>query len=141
MTFEQVKILEFEVSDTGFGIDEKDIPNLFKMFRMANQLKSTYNWRGTGIGLTISKKLVESLGGNISLTSQIGIGTEVTFTVRNHKPSQENFEEIKNIDPIYSIYNEFTSQVDNSISNSEYQCHQVHVFQVHQCDLSIRPKS
>ena len=137
-----MRILEFKVSDTGFGVDEKDIPNLFKMFRMANQLKSIYNWRGTGIGLTISKKLVESLGGNISLTSQIGIGTEVKFTVRNHKPLQENLEEIKNIDPIYSIYNEFTSQVDSSISISENQYHNhVHVFQTQQCDLSIRPKS
>ena len=76
-SFERVRYLEFEVSDTGVGIPSKDIPRLFKMFGMANKHLGKINSNGTGLGLTISKKLVESLGGKISLKSKINIGTDV----------------------------------------------------------------
>ena len=55
--FERNRFLEFKVSDTGIGISELDMQNLFKMFGMGNRERFKLNCRGTGIGLTISKKL------------------------------------------------------------------------------------
>lgn len=73
--------LTFVVSDTGVGISRNDTKNLFKMFGMIDKYKNSINCKGTGLGLTISKKLVESLGGEISLQSEEGRGTTITFNV------------------------------------------------------------
>ena len=98
-SFERVKYLKFEVSDTGVGIPSKDIPRLFKMFGMANKHLGKINSNGTGLGLTISKKLVESLGGKISLKSKINIGTDVTFMIKEYATQVLRInEEISNID-------------------------------------------
>ena len=141
MTLEKVKTLEFKVSDTGLGIEDKEIPYLFKMFRMSTQLKNKYNCRGTGIGLTISKKLVESLGGNISLSSKTDLGTEVTFTVRDQKPPLEIDEENKSFDSSRSEFSQFTFQRNNSTQFAENQSQNpVRIFQIQKCDLSIRSK-
>ena len=61
--FKLVPYLHFKVIDTGVGIAKNDIPYLFKMFGMINKYKNRLNNKGTGLGLTISKKLTESLGG------------------------------------------------------------------------------
>ena len=84
-SFERRKGLRFEVSDTGVGIPEKDIPKLFKLFGMSNANKSKLNSKGTGLGLAISKKIVESLGGVILLKSKLGVGTDITFTIKEAK--------------------------------------------------------
>ena len=110
-------MLEFKVLDTGIGIPDKEIPNLFKMFRTASQQRNVYNCRGTGIGLTISKKLVESLGGSISLTSQLGIGTEVKFTIRCKNSHQNIIEQPISHDSFDALSSEFdmhTSQILDS---------------------------
>lgn len=73
--------LKFEVHDTGIGISQKDSENLFQMFAMVNKHRNDMNMRGTGLGLTISQKLVNRLGGDITLESQVNMGTKVTFTV------------------------------------------------------------
>ena len=59
--FERRKSLKFEVSDTGVGIPEKDIPKLFKLFGVVNSNQRKLNSKGTGLGLVISKKIVEIL--------------------------------------------------------------------------------
>ena len=139
LTFDQVKMLELKVSDTGLGIEDKEIPYLFKMFRMSTQLKNKYNCRGTGIGLTISKKLVESLGGNISLSSKIDKGTEVTFTVCDQKPLLEIAEENKSFDPLPSEYNQFALQSNSSAHYTENLVQNaIRISQPKKCDLSIR---
>ncbi|CAI2386924.1 unnamed protein product [Moneuplotes crassus] len=71
---------KFSVRDTGVGIKKKDQKKLFKLFGMISKTKSM-NKSGTGIGLTISKKYVEAIGGEIYLKSAPRVGTEVTFTV------------------------------------------------------------
>ena len=55
--------------DTGIGIDENEIPMLFKLFGTVSQNQPNVNSRGTGLGLAISKKIVESLRGSIHLKS------------------------------------------------------------------------
>ena len=81
ISFERNYCLQFKVTDTGVGIPENDIPNLFQMFGIAVKYRNKLNCRGTGLGLTISKKLVESLGGSISLKSKEGTGTSIKFTI------------------------------------------------------------
>ena len=84
-SFERVRYLKFEVSDTGVGIDKKEIPKLFQMFGMVHRYHDKLNSKGTGIGLTISKKLVESLGGTIWLKSVLAFGTSVEFTIKENR--------------------------------------------------------
>ena len=66
------------VSDTGIGIKEEDIGDLFVAF---NQLEDamTRRYEGTGLGLTITKNLLNLLGGNITVSSKYGVGS--TFIV------------------------------------------------------------
>lgn len=67
-----------EISDTGEGISEADLPYIFERFYRADKSRARASG-GTGIGLTIVKRYVDALGGNISVTSKTSIGT--TFTV------------------------------------------------------------
>jgi CheY-like chemotaxis protein/anti-sigma regulatory factor (Ser/Thr protein kinase) len=72
--------LYFQVSDTGIGIDEKDIGRIFEEFTQLDS-STTRKYQGTGLGLTISRKTVELLGGEIGAESRLGQGTTVTFYV------------------------------------------------------------
>ena len=72
-------LLEFSVADTGPGISEDYLQNLFQSFSQADTSISR-NHGGTGLGLAISKKLVEMMGGTIWLESQVGTGTTFYFT-------------------------------------------------------------
>ncbi len=70
-----------EVSDTGVGIDPSFLPNIWRPFERA----SNTGTRGSGLGLTITKLLVEILGGEIDVVTELGTGS--TFSVRLMLPS------------------------------------------------------
>ena len=74
-------LLRFEVRDTGIGIAEEALPRLFQMF---SQLERVGRRRpgGTGLGLVISKRLVELMGGTIGVESVPDAGSAFWFTVR-----------------------------------------------------------
>jgi signal transduction histidine kinase/ligand-binding sensor domain-containing protein/CheY-like chemotaxis protein len=72
--------IEFSVSDTGIGIPEDRLESIFESFSQASS-DTTRKFGGTGLGLTISKHLVELHGGKISVTSQPGNGTVFTFVI------------------------------------------------------------
>lgn len=74
-----------EVEDTGIGISEEDLPNLFTEFFRTAQAKAVTQ-RGTGLGLSIVKEIVESLGGQISVESKLGEGTKFTFHLPTVSP-------------------------------------------------------
>jgi len=67
--------IRFEVSDTGIGIKESDFNRLFVKFSRIHNQENYKTIEGTGLGLVITKKLVELLGGNISFKSEYGKGT------------------------------------------------------------------
>jgi signal transduction histidine kinase len=66
------------VIDTGIGITAEDLPNVFERFWRADQSRDRHSG-GTGLGLTISRKLVELQGGQIQVESQLGVGSEFRF--------------------------------------------------------------
>ncbi len=68
------------VSDTGVGIPKEAIPHLFnKFFRVSNQLQK--GSKGTGLGLYISKSIIEKLNGKIWVESEVGVGSNFSFTL------------------------------------------------------------
>ena len=81
--------LQFVVYDTGIGINKEDLPKLFQMFSMLSNEKGCLNKSGTGIGLSISKMLVEQLGGEIKVESELGGWTKFTFTIKDDSESNE----------------------------------------------------
>jgi predicted ATPase/signal transduction histidine kinase/CheY-like chemotaxis protein len=72
--------LNFEVSDTGIGLDDNERARLFQPFSQANS--QTYaKYGGSGLGLKISKQIIELMGGTISLESEKGKGSRFIFSI------------------------------------------------------------
>jgi GAF domain-containing protein/CheY-like chemotaxis protein len=74
------QMVQVDVTDTGIGIADKDIPLLFEAFRQVDS-SLTRTAGGTGLGLPISKSLVEMQGGTISVRSQTNIGSVFSITI------------------------------------------------------------
>ncbi|HAW32147.1 MAG TPA: hypothetical protein DCY03_29255 [Planctomycetaceae bacterium] len=72
--------LQFDVIDSGIGIDAANIDSLFLPFTQADD-SMTRKFGGTGLGLTISKRLTELLGGEITIASEPGKGTTFSITI------------------------------------------------------------
>ena len=100
--------LQISVKDTGIGIDKEQIPFLFDEFKQADS-SVTRKYGGTGLGLTISKLLLEMMGGRIWLETEIGKGTTFFFDfkvgVQIQKPSQTKIlpDELKKLNLLICI--------------------------------------
>ena len=81
--------LKFEVIDSGIGIAQEDLKRLFQFLGMIEKFRWSLNQNGTGIGLSISKKLVESLGGEIKAESEEGKWSSFTFYILNNEIQRE----------------------------------------------------
>lgn len=84
----EVCLLEFEVIDTGIGITQDKLETIFLSFNQASS-DTTRKYGGTGLGLTISKQLVELQGGQIKVTSKEGFGSTFCFTIQFRKASEQ----------------------------------------------------
>ncbi|MCP4957493.1 aerobic respiration two-component sensor histidine kinase ArcB [Photobacterium aquimaris] len=72
----------FEVEDSGIGIPKAEIENIFAMYYQVQQGDDNLHAVGTGIGLAVSQQLIQLMGGNITVHSEIGIGSTFTIKIR-----------------------------------------------------------
>lgn len=77
---DNISILEFSITDTGIGIAQSQLDKIFESFSQASS-DTTRKFGGTGLGLTISKQLVELQNGSIYVQSQPGQGTTFSFKI------------------------------------------------------------
>ena len=129
--------LNFTIMDTGIGISKENQHKLFKSF---SQTDSSINRKfgGTGLGLVISKQLIEMMDGNISVKSEKGQGTEFLFTIVFEKCNETEVELLEMIsddksvsDDINVLKNLKILLVEDVVSNqkvalrylSKYGCH------------------
>ena len=71
--------IEIEISDTGVGIEQSKIDSIFEPFHQAdNSIQRSFS--GLGIGLTVARRMTELVGGKLSVTSQVGVGTRVNMS-------------------------------------------------------------
>ncbi|NIK74953.1 signal transduction histidine kinase [Paenibacillus castaneae] len=76
----------FSVADTGAGIPEKDLPHIFEPFYRADASRNSETG-GTGLGLTIAKRIIQAHGGDLTACNQSTGGTEITGWISTQTPS------------------------------------------------------
>lgn len=133
--------ISFYVTDSGIGIEADKLPYVFERFRQADTHITRF-YGGTGLGLNISKQLIEKQGGSIQIESEVNKGTKVTFTLPFLKSEIElpsEGKEVQKIDPdsfsdrkillvednpvnrkfLQSLFEEYHIQFDMAINGKE----------------------
>ncbi len=87
--------LEFVAHDTGIGIPPEKQQTIFSAFSQADG-NITHQYGGTGLGLTITRQLVEMMGGDIHVESEVGVGSSFHFKLRLR--SSETPEDLRNLE-------------------------------------------
>ena len=85
---DEVDSIRVEIEDNGKGIEAKDLPNIFERFYRTDASRNSSKG-GSGIGLSIVKKIIEDHGGYIWATSKMGEGTCMHFVIRKYKDMKE----------------------------------------------------
>ncbi len=115
------EIIAFTISDTGIGIKESEIDNLFQAFSQTESGKNAQE--GTGLGLAISRQFVQLMGGNIQVQSTFKKGTIFTFTIQVKNSQSEQITLKKAPRKIIARYPEQPSYkiliVDDQITNRQ----------------------
>lgn len=97
---EEMVVYQFSIRDTGVGMSEEFLPHIFDAFTQeANEARTKY--KGTGLGMSIVKSLVENMNGTIEVKSELGVGSEFIITLpfkidKNYNGNVEKIE-VENI--------------------------------------------
>jgi len=110
--------LTFIVEDTGEGISENNLKEIFKEFYQVYDAEKR-NYSGVGLGLTISKKLIELMNGKIEVKSEIEKGTNISFSLYVERAHNEN--EYKSKCHTVSFDNNKVLLVEDNKVNQEIQ--------------------
>lgn len=104
-------LLRFDVHDTGIGIYPEKIPTIFEKFVQADSATNRM-YGGSGLGLSIAKKLVQAMGGEVGVNSEVGKGSTFWFTVRLKKQAESAAESQtdKNDDAASILIRNFTGK-------------------------------
>ena len=94
--------LIYIVTDTGIGIRKEDMAKLFNQFSQVDAMRNRRR-EGTGLGLVLSKRLAQMMGGDITVTSEYGIGSTFTINIVQ-KVCMENKQEMFTKDMVVFIY-------------------------------------
>ncbi len=96
--FEDQSTLKFCARDTGIGMDEEFIPRIFDAFSQEDS-RHKNKYGSTGLGLAITKRIVEMMNGTISVQSEKGVGTEFTVVVTLKNCERQRDESENSVDP------------------------------------------
>ena len=91
----------FEIEDTGAGIAEEELDTLFEAFTQTESGRNSEE--GTGLGLPISRKFVRLMGGNITASSQLGVGTVFKFNIVAQAALQEELVTHKQVKQVIGL--------------------------------------
>jgi len=98
--FEDQSTIRFVIKDTGIGMDAEFLPKVFDTFTQENSSRNN-KYGSTGLGMAITKNIVDIMNGTISVTSEKGVGTEFTvvITLKNseHDNAEDFFIDTKNM--------------------------------------------
>ena len=105
------QIMRFIVKDTGFGMTDKQLNKLFKPFQQADN-SITRRFGGTGLGLSLSKRLAEMLGGTIEVQSEPDSGTRFTLSIDTGSLINSQFvHSLKQVAPVKESGDNFRDEV------------------------------
>lgn len=86
LNIDNIPHIQFEISDNGIGMDDNQLSKLFNDFQQVDS-SATRRYEGTGLGLSISQKLAKLMGGNITVKSDIEVGTHFYVIIPVSMPS------------------------------------------------------
>jgi len=113
--------LQVSVKDTGIGIAEESLGKIFESFEQA-EVNTARQYGGTGLGLTLCKKLSNIMGGDISVKSTLGEGSEFIFNVKMKRvanaPESFSFKKQNNFYTLYICDNEKTFDAARTVFES-----------------------
>lgn len=107
-------VLKFEISDTGAGIKPEDMEDLFSPFTRIEEKKNR-SIEGTGLGISITKRLLDLMGGELTAESEYGKGSVFSFTVRQDVLDWEPVGKIGNASGRKGAYKELFHAPDARI--------------------------
>jgi CheY-like chemotaxis protein len=99
-SFDGKSTIQFEIRDTGIGMDEEFVPRLFEAFAQEDS-SSTNKYGSTGLGMAITKNIVEMMNGKITVTSKKGEGTKfiVSVTLMDSDRKEQSSDLVTELNP------------------------------------------
>ena len=89
----EAEVIRFAVSDTGIGMTAQQVANLFQPFVQADA-STTRKYGGTGLGLGLTRRFCQMMGGDVTVTSELGKGSTFTMKLPVEAPAQDELADI-----------------------------------------------